>query len=141
VFGCLVYIQVLKEKRTKLEFSSIKGIFLDTVRFPRLTRSIFQCNERLVSKDMKFDEHVKSSSSQDSPPVVQENKKVVVPNTDSESRDESDPGVDEVRLGLATFYPSMQEIEIAHPHIARGMVVGRSTQIFSEGKYTSLEIC
>jgi hypothetical protein len=28
VFGCLVYIHILEEKRTKLEPSSLKGIFV-----------------------------------------------------------------------------------------------------------------
>jgi hypothetical protein len=38
-----------------------------------------------VSRDVKFDEDVRSSSSQDSPLVIEENEKVFVPETDSKT--------------------------------------------------------
>jgi hypothetical protein len=37
IFGCLVYIHVLVEKRMKLEPSRQKGIFLGTTRPQRIT--------------------------------------------------------------------------------------------------------
>jgi hypothetical protein len=54
----------------------------------------------VVSRDVNFDEHVRSSISQDSSLDVEENEKVVVPKTNSVTRNELDPGEDEVRFGL-----------------------------------------
>jgi hypothetical protein len=60
----------------------------------------------MVRKDVIFDEDVRSSSSQDSPSVIEENVEVVVPEIDSETQDESDSEGDEVRLGLDMPSPS-----------------------------------
>jgi hypothetical protein len=39
----------------------------------------------MISKDVKFDENVRSSSSQDSPSMIEGNEEVVVPKTDSKT--------------------------------------------------------
>jgi hypothetical protein len=46
IFGYPIYILVLDEKRTNLEPSSIKGIFVRYSEIPKLTRSMFEHNER-----------------------------------------------------------------------------------------------
>jgi hypothetical protein len=46
IFGCLVYIDVPREKRTKMELSGKKGLFWGTVRTPRLTRYMYQVRGR-----------------------------------------------------------------------------------------------
>lgn len=45
IFGCLVYIHILVEKRTKLEPSSRKGLLV-TMRLQRPIRSLFYNRER-----------------------------------------------------------------------------------------------
>jgi hypothetical protein len=46
----------------------------------------------MVSRDVKFDEDVRSSSSHDSPSVIERREEVVVPEVDSEVRAKSDSG-------------------------------------------------
>jgi hypothetical protein len=79
---------------------------MDTVILLQLTRSIFTQWETVVSKDVIFDEDVRSSNSQDSPSMIEEREEVVVPETDSETRDESNSEGDEVRLGVDIPSPS-----------------------------------
>jgi hypothetical protein len=61
----------------------------------------------VVSQDVKFDEDVWSSRSQVSPSMIEGSEEVVVPEFDSEVREESDPGVGkgELKEGYAlTLY-------------------------------------
>jgi hypothetical protein len=46
IFGCLVYINVPKEKRTKTEPSGKKGVLWGTMRTPRLTGYMYQVGYR-----------------------------------------------------------------------------------------------
>lgn len=47
IFGCHVYIHIMKEKITKLEPSRKKGIFQDIVNPPKVTGFTFQDKELL----------------------------------------------------------------------------------------------
>ena len=51
IFGCPMYIHIPKEKRTKLDPSGKKGIFV-TLQARRLTESISQDRRRLTSAGM-----------------------------------------------------------------------------------------
>jgi hypothetical protein len=46
IFGCSVYIHVPKEKGTKMEPSGKKGVFVGTVRTPRLIGYMYQVKGR-----------------------------------------------------------------------------------------------
>ena len=52
IFGCPMYIHVLKEKRSKMEPSGKKGIFVGTMKPQRLTGFIFQGSGILRSVGM-----------------------------------------------------------------------------------------
>ena len=52
IFGCLVYIHIPKEKRTKLDPSEKKGIFWDTMKDRRLTEYTAQDTRRSTSVGM-----------------------------------------------------------------------------------------
>jgi hypothetical protein len=71
VFGCLVYIHIFEEKRTKLEPPSLKGVFLDIVSPPRLMDSTFVIAKIVVNRDVKFYEGAWSSRSQEPPIEVE----------------------------------------------------------------------
>ena len=52
IFGCPVYIYIPKEKRTKLDPSGKKGIFVGYSEARRLTESTFQDTRRSMSVGM-----------------------------------------------------------------------------------------
>jgi hypothetical protein len=74
IFGCLVYIHVPVEKRTKLEPSSNKGLF---VRYSKTSKAyrvyIPEQRKTIMSKDVKFEEDFTSKKSHE-PILVIENE-------------------------------------------------------------------
>jgi hypothetical protein len=57
IFGCLVYIHVPVEKRTKLEPSSRKGLFVVYSETSKAYRVIIpEQRKTIVSQDVKFEE-------------------------------------------------------------------------------------
>ena len=57
IFGCLVYIHILKEKRTKLDPSRKKGIFVGYSESSKAYRIYFLGFMKInISKDVTFDE-------------------------------------------------------------------------------------
>jgi hypothetical protein len=98
VFGSPIYIHVPKEKRTKLEPSSMKGIFVGYSDTSKAYRVYIPTQRKtVVSRDVKFDE--RASSSHDFPSVIEESEEVVVPKTEPKAHDEPNSSEDEVRLG------------------------------------------
>jgi hypothetical protein len=73
IFGCLVYIHVTIEKRTKLEPSSKKGLFVcysETSKAYRIY--IPKQRKTIVSKDVKLEEDFASRKSREPTPVVED---------------------------------------------------------------------
>jgi hypothetical protein len=62
VFGCLVYNHIPDEKRTKLEPSSLKGLFVGYSKISKAYR-VYIPSQQKVSKDVKFDKDAWSSKS------------------------------------------------------------------------------
>jgi len=61
----------------------------------------------IVTRDVKFNEDVRSSSnSRDCPSEIEENEEVVVPYANLKTRDESNSRIDEARLGMDMPSPS-----------------------------------
>ena len=57
IFSCLVYIHILKEKRTKLDPSGNKGIFLGYAEILRDYRIYFPAFKKIdINRDATFDE-------------------------------------------------------------------------------------
>ena len=57
IFGCLVYIHIPKEKRTKLDPSGKKGIFVGYSESQKAYIIYFPGFKNIdISKDLKFDE-------------------------------------------------------------------------------------
>ena len=57
IFGCPVYIHIPKEKRTKLDPSGKKGIFLGYSESSKVYRIYFPRYKKIdISRDVKFDE-------------------------------------------------------------------------------------
>ena len=57
IFGCMVYVHILKEKRTKLDPSGKKGIFVGYCEVSKAFRIYISRFHHLdISRDVKFDE-------------------------------------------------------------------------------------
>ena len=57
IFGCLVYIHILKEKRTKLDPSGRKGIFVGHSEISKDYRIYFAGFKKInINRDVTFDE-------------------------------------------------------------------------------------
>ena len=57
VFGCLVFVHIPKEKRTKLDPSGKKGIFVGYYEVSKAFRIYIQgYHHREISRDVTFDE-------------------------------------------------------------------------------------
>jgi hypothetical protein len=57
IFGCLVFVHILKEKRTKLDPSRKKGIFVGYYEVPKAFRIYIPCYHHIeINKDVTFDE-------------------------------------------------------------------------------------
>jgi transposase InsO family protein len=52
IFGCPVFVHILKEKRTRLDPSGKREYLLDTVRSPRPSKFIYQVTIILISIEM-----------------------------------------------------------------------------------------
>jgi hypothetical protein len=73
IFGYPVYIHVPVEKRTKLEPSGKKGIFVGYSETSKAYRIFIPTQRKIiVSKDVKFDENLASSKSHELPPVAED---------------------------------------------------------------------
>jgi hypothetical protein len=85
IFGCPMYIHAPDGKRSKLEPSSLKGIFV------RILKGL-QRLDSIITKDSgeKFDEKAWSFRSLEPPRQVEEGKKLVVPNDDPQISRKSD---------------------------------------------------
>ena len=78
IFGCQVYIHVPLEKRTKLEPSRQKGIFVgynETSKAYRIFIPVQQ--KKVVSRDVKFEENLASRKSRDLPQVEEDEEQEV----------------------------------------------------------------
>jgi hypothetical protein len=107
VFGCPVYIHVPDKKRTKLEPSSIKGIFVGYNKTSKAYQIYVPTQQKtVVSRDVKFVEDGWSSKSQEPSTKTEEGEKVVVPLVDLKEQEKSDldqPGSSE---GTETSKPT-----------------------------------
>ena len=57
IFGFLVYVHILKEKRTKLDHSGKKGIFVGYCEVPKAFRIYILGFDHIgISRDVTFDE-------------------------------------------------------------------------------------
>jgi hypothetical protein len=73
IFGCPVYIHVPVEKRTKLEPSGEKGIFVgysETSKDYKIF--ILERRKTIVSRDVKFKENLACRKSRELPPVAED---------------------------------------------------------------------
>jgi len=76
IFGCLVYIHVLVEKRMKLEPSRNKGIFVGYNETSKANMIFIRAQrKKVVSRDVKFEEKLASKSTQESSIVIEEKEK------------------------------------------------------------------
>ena len=73
IFGCPAYIPIPVEKRTKLEPSSKKGLFVGYTETSK-SYKIYIRGERktIVSKDVKFEEEFASKKSHKPIPVIED---------------------------------------------------------------------
>jgi hypothetical protein len=70
IFGCPVYIHVPVEKRTKLEPSREKGIFLGYIETSKAYRIFIPAQRKIVvRRDVKFEENLASRKSHELPPM------------------------------------------------------------------------
>jgi hypothetical protein len=68
IFGCPVYIHVPVEKRTKLEPSGEKGIFVGYNETSKAYRIFIPAQRKtMVSRDVKFEENLASRKSHELP--------------------------------------------------------------------------
>jgi hypothetical protein len=59
IFGCLVFVHILKEKRTKLDPSGKKGIFVGYCEVSKAFRVYIPCYHHIeINRDVTFDEDV-----------------------------------------------------------------------------------
>jgi hypothetical protein len=73
IFGCPVYIHVPVEKRTKLEPSGEKGIFVGYNETSKAYRIFIPAQRKtIVSRDVKFEENLASRKSHELPPVAED---------------------------------------------------------------------
>jgi hypothetical protein len=78
----LVYIHIPKEKRTKLEPSSLKGIFVGYNETSKAYKVYIPSQQKIVvSQDVKFDKDG-SSKSQEPPTEIEEVEKLAAPKVD-----------------------------------------------------------
>jgi hypothetical protein len=76
IFGCLVYIHVLVEKRTNIEPSGHKGIFVGYSETSKAYRIFILVHRKtVVSRDVKFDEKLTSRTTQESLVVIEDKEK------------------------------------------------------------------
>ena len=68
IFGCLVYIHIPKEKRTKLDPSGKKGIFVGYSESLKAYRIYFPGFKKIdISRDVTFDEDIAYNKSRNKP--------------------------------------------------------------------------
>lgn len=68
IFGCLVYIHIPKDKRKKLDPTSLKGIFVGYSASSKANRIYIKEDRRIeVSRDVFFDENIAYKKSRDVP--------------------------------------------------------------------------
>jgi hypothetical protein len=85
IFGCPVYIHVSVEKRTKLEPSSKKGLFVGYNETSKAYRVyIPEQRKTIVSRDVKFEEDFASRKSHE-PTLVAENEEQEAPKVELRS--------------------------------------------------------
>jgi hypothetical protein len=87
IFGCPVYIHVPKEKRTKMEPSGKKGIFVGYNKNSKAYRIYVPSQRQIeISRDVTFHEVVAFKKSRE----LQQESKVVQPTSPSSENEESD---------------------------------------------------
>ena len=80
IFGCPVYIHILKEKRAKLDPSGKKGIFVGYSESSKAYRIYFLGFKKIdISRDVTFDEDLSYNKSRKRP--AEEPKETEVPKT------------------------------------------------------------
>jgi hypothetical protein len=85
IFGCPIYIHVLVEKRTKLEPSSRKGLFVGYSETSKAYKVyIPEQRKTVVSRDVKFEEDFASKKSHEPIPVT-ENEEQEAPKVEPRS--------------------------------------------------------
>jgi hypothetical protein len=73
IFGCQVYIHVPVEKRTKLEPSRQKGIFVGYSETSKAYRIFIPVQQKkVVSRDVKFEENLASRKSRETSTVTKD---------------------------------------------------------------------
>jgi hypothetical protein len=96
IFGCLVYIHVPKKKRTKMEPSSKKGVFVGYYENSKAYRIYVPSQRQIeVSRDVTFHEEVAFKKSRE----LQQELEVVQPASTSSKKEESDDQREEPHEG------------------------------------------
>jgi hypothetical protein len=73
IFGCLVYIHVTMEKRTKLECLGQKDVLVGYNETSKAYRIFIPAQMKtVVSRDVKFDEHLTSRKSHEPLPLIED---------------------------------------------------------------------
>jgi hypothetical protein len=98
IFGCLVYIHIHVEKRTKLHPSGERGILVCYNEDSKAYR-VFLTNQRrtVVSRDAKFEEKLASQKSQDLPTIAEGPQEV---GPKDEPREETSSGESQTSKGV-----------------------------------------
>jgi hypothetical protein len=96
IFGCLVYIHVPLEKRTKLEHSGQKGIFVGCRETSKTYRIFIPMQRKIVvSRDVNFQEKLDSRSTQESSTMT-EDKEQQSPKDEQQSTVHTSGGEEEL---------------------------------------------
>jgi hypothetical protein len=105
IFGCSVYIHVPKEKRTKMEPSGKKGVFVGYSENSKAYRIYVPGQRQIeVSRDVTFHEEAAFKKSRE----LQQESKAVLPTSTSSENEESNDQREEPHEG-----PSKEPLELA----------------------------
>jgi len=72
IFGCPAYIHLPEEKRTKMEPSNMKGVFMGYIETSKAYRIFVQALWRImVSRDVRFEEDLAARKLHETLPMIE----------------------------------------------------------------------